>query len=160
MAFSLPSVIYTPQLLQAVDFEVERLREWTSDSSVKRKVGVEAAAEPSRSPETQLVLDAWFADGKTATTTQLTELITQLRALKPVTVYITLAALPGERLKLQLVEWFRSSCRPDVLINFSADRTIGGGIIVRTPNRIFDYSFRKRLADGRLKLPEIIRHVG
>jgi len=159
VAFNLPSAIYTPQLLQAVDFEVERLRTWISDSAVKRKVGSTPAPEPSHSPETQLVLDSWLG-GQAMNVTQLTELISQLRALKPVTVYVTLAALPGEALRLHLVQWFRSSCREDVLINFSADRTIGGGIIVRTPNRIFDFSFRQRLVDGRLKLPEIIRHVG
>lgn len=158
MAFNLPSAVYTPQLLQAVDFEVERLRAWMSDSAIKRKVGATPGPEPSHSTETQLVLDSWLG-GKVMNVTQLTELIGQLRALKPVTVYITLAALPGETLRLHLVQWFRANCRDDVLINFSADRTIGGGIIIRTPNRIFDYSFRQRLVDGRLKLPEIIRNV-
>lgn len=159
MAFSLPSVIYTPQLLQSVDFEVERLRSWMSDSAVKRKVGSAPDPEPSHSSETQLVLDSWLA-GQAMNVTRLTDLISQLRALKPVIVYITLAALPPEALRLHLVQWFRANCREDVLINFSADRTIGGGVIIRTPNRIFDFSFRQRLVEGRLKLPEIIRHVG
>ncbi len=159
MGFNLPSEVNTPQLLQAVEFEVDRLRAWLSDSAVKQKVGVKLAPEPSRSPETQAIIDAWLG-GKAATADQLAALNDQLKGLKPVTVYLTLAALPAEGLKLQLVDWFRTNCRDDILINFTADRTIGGGIVIRTPNRIFDYSFRQRLIEGRKKLPELIRHVG
>ncbi len=159
MAFKLPASVNTPQLLEAVRFEVERLRTWVSDSAVKHKVGAKATPEPSRSPETQAILDDWLG-GKAPSVAQLTSLITELEAVKPVTVYLTLAALPGETMKLQLVDWFRTNCRPDVLLHFSGDRTIGGGIIIRTPNRIFDYSFRQRLVEGRKKIPELIRHVG
>ena len=159
MAFNLPSNINTPQLLEAVEFEVERLRTWLSDSEVKRKVGAKAVAEPSRSPETQTLIDGWL-EGRTMTVETLAGLASELTKLKPVTVHLTLAALPGESLKLTLIEWFRTNCCPDLLISFSADRTIGGGLIIRTPNRIFDYSFRQRLIDGRSKIPELIRHVG
>ena len=159
MAFNLPSDINSPQLLEAVSFEVERLRSWLSDSEVKQKVGATAAGEPSRSPETQALIDGWL-EGKPMTADTLGELIAELAKLKPITVHVTLAALPGEGLKLTLIEWFRKNCRPDLLISFSADRTIGGGLVIRTPNRIFDYSFRQRLIDGRTKIPELVRHVG
>ncbi len=159
MAFNLPSNINTPQLLEAVGFEIERLRGWLSDSEVKQKVGAVPAAEPSRSPETQALIDGWL-DGTALTADALAGLSAELAKLKPVTVHLTLAALPGESLKVTLIEWFRKNCRPDLLISFSADRTIGGGLVIRTPNRIFDYSFKQRLIDGRTKIPELIRHVG
>jgi len=159
VALNLPSQVNTPQLLEAVVFEVDRLRIWIADSEVKHKVGAEPTPEPNRSPETQLILQAHFTD-KPMTADGLDALMKDLKALKPVTVHLTLAALPGEAMKLKLVEWFRTNCRPDVLVSFAADRTIGGGLIVRTPNRIFDYSFRQKLIDGRTKIPELLRHVG
>ncbi len=159
MAFNLPSDITTPQVFEAVQFELERLRDWLSNSAVKCKVGAKPVHEPSCSPETKQLLDSWLGD-KAPSVTQLTALIEELRKLKPVTVHIVLAALPGDDLKQTLVDWFRTNCRPDVLVGFSADRTIGGGIIVRTPNRIFDYSFRERLAQGRANIPELVRNVG
>ncbi len=158
MAFNLPSDITTPQVFEAVQFELERLRDWLSDSAVKRKVGAKPLHEPSCSPETKQLLGSWLGD-KAPSANQLTALIEELRKLKPVTVHIVLAALPGDDLKQRLVGWFRTNCLPDVLVGFSADRTIGGGIIVRTPNRIFDYSFRERLAQGRAKIPELVRNV-
>lgn len=159
MALNLPNQVNTPQLLEAVVFEVDRLRSWLADSAVKQKVGAKAETEPSRSPETQMILDAQFA-GKPLTVDGLEALLAELKSLKPVTVHLTLASLPSEAIKLKLIDWFRTNCRDDVLISFVADRTIGGGLIVRTPNRIFDYSFRQRLIDGRTKIPELIRHVG
>lgn len=158
MAFNLPSDITTPQIFEAVQFELERLRDWLSDSVVKRKVGAKPVHEPSCSPETKQLLDSWLGD-KAPSASLLTALIEELKKMKPVTVHIVMAALPGDDLKQKLVAWFRTNCRPDALIGFSADRTIGGGIIVRTPNRIFDYSFRERLAKGRYKLPELVRNV-
>jgi hypothetical protein len=159
VAFNLPPSVNTPQLLEAVHFEVERLRTWLSDRQVKQKVGAFAGNEPSRSPETQVVIDGYL-EGKVMTPELLSGLLDELAKLKPVTVHLTLAALPSESLKRTLIDWFRTNCRADLLINFSADRTIGGGLIVRTPNRIFDYSFRQRLIDGRSKIPELIHHVG
>ena len=159
MAFNLPSSVNTPQLLEAVIFELDRLRSWLADSEVKQKVGARPTLEPSRSPETQVILDTRFKD-QPLTVDGLEALLSEVRTLKPVTIHLTLAALPGEAIHQQLIEWFRGNCRPDVLVSFAADRTIGGGLIVRTPNRIFDYSFRQRLIDGRVKIPELVRHVG
>lgn len=158
MAIELPQEINTPQLLEAAIFELERLRNWGTDSSVKTKVGVDLDSEPSLSDETQkLVTD--YGSGKALTAAKLAALIKELKSLKPVTVHITLAAAPTAGIKMSLISWFRQNVEKDILIGFASDRTIGGGIIIRTPNRIFDYSFRKKLIDGRSKIPEIIRNV-
>lgn len=156
MSFSLPASVYTPQLVQTVVFDVETLRDYLSHAKVQRKVGAKPDLPPGHAVETETVLKAWL-DGKEPTITNLTELLTALNGLKLTTVHLTMAALPSDPQRLKLVEWFRSNCRPDLLVSFSADRTIGGGIIIRTPNRMFDLSFRQQLMAGQQKLPEIIR---
>lgn len=158
MKLKLPSSIDSPQALEAVRYDIEQLRAWLTDNAIRAKAGSKPAAEPPRTPQTDEVLTTYFA-AKTPTVVKLTELLSELRSIKPMTVHVTLTTLPGRSLRQQLVEWFRSNCREDVLVSFTADRTIGGGIIIRTPNRMFDYSFRARLNEGRTKIPEILRHV-
>jgi hypothetical protein len=154
----LPTSIDTPQSLEAVRYDMEQLRAWLSDSVIKRKAGAKLNPEPSRTPQTEEALTSWL-NGRPPTITKLSELIADLRELHPVIVHITLVTMPGTSMRQQIVMWLRTNCRADVLVGFSADRTIGGGIIIRTPNRIFDYSFRQRLSEGRVKIPEIIRHA-
>lgn len=154
----LPLSIDTPQSLETVRYDVEQLRAWLSDSTIKRRAGAKLNPEPPRAPQTEEVLADWLK-GHAPTIVKLSELLAEMRELNPVTAHITLVTMPGESTRQQIVTWLRTNCRADVLVGFSADRTIGGGIIIRTPNRIFDYSFRKRLSEGRVKIPEIIRHA-
>ena len=57
------------------------------------------------------------------------------------------------------MDWFRSQINPEMLVAFVADRNLGGGVMVRTPNHVLDYSWRQQLVDGRDKLAGIIKNV-
>lgn len=159
MAFKLPPAIYSPELMQSVSYELDQYVEWYRDSRIKAKVGAPAAPEPVLSAETALAVQAWYADGAKPTVAGLAELAATLREMKPPVVHILLAALPNHAQRAQLVDWFRANTAPDTLVAFVADRNLGGGVVVRTPNRIFDDSWKLRLVAGRDKLPEIIHAV-
>lgn len=158
MAFKLPPAVYSPELLESVIYELEQYLDWYRESHIRREVGGKAGEEPAHSAETVLVIEAWL-EGKKPTVESLERLIKELHDTKLPVIHITLAALPNHEQRGKLVDWFRTNATPDVLLSFVADRTMGGGIVVRTPGRIFDWSWRQRLLEGKGKLGEIIRHV-
>ena len=158
MEFKLPPSIYSPSLVESVIYETGQYLDWYREARVHKKVGVKAAEEPSFTAETVQTIEAWFA-GKTPTVSGIEELIVYLRQLTPPVVHVTLAALPNHAQRASLVDWFRAQTNPEVLIAFVADRNLGGGVMVRTPNRVFDDSWRQRLVDGRDKLAGIVKNV-
>ncbi len=158
MAFELPSAIYSPDLLDSVVYEAQQYLDWYRQARVQKKVGATAAEEPTHSAETLLVIEAWL-DGKKPTLEAIEELIVYLKALKLPVVHLTLAALPNHGQRARLVDWFRANVANNILIAFVADRNLGGGLVVRTPNRIFDYTWKEQLIAGRDKLPGIIHAI-
>ena len=159
MAFELPEAVYSPQLLEIVIYDLEQYNEWFRSSGVKKLVGVASeATEPNHSQETLLVIAAWQKE-KNSKQASLIELLATLQKLQLPVVHITLAALPNHTQRTLLVRWFQSLSTPRPLILFSADRTLGGGVIVRTPNHIFDWSFRQKLEDGKSNLSKAVVHA-
>ncbi len=74
-------------------------------------------------------------------------------------VDITLPARPSAQLKLTLIQWLRGNVHPEVIIGWSVDRTLGGGMVLRTPNHTYDWSFSRRLWVNRSQLPKLVRDV-
>lgn len=157
----LPETIYSVAQLEAYVFELNSYIAWLDAQHVKQKVGVKSGGgEPTLSQE--LVDLVMSQSGGSATS------IEQLNTVKAVfsqclerspRVTVTLAAIPGPAVKKKLVSWFRHEGGENILIDFTANRNLLGGIMVRTKNRIFDYSFRKRIIDNRARLPEVLKRV-
>ena len=158
MAFKLPVSVYSPSLVESVVYETGQYLDWYREARVHQKVGAVAVEEPSFTGETMQTIEAWF-EGATPTVEGIERLVAHLRQLKLPVVHVTLAALPNHSQRAQLVDWFRTRTNPEVLVSFVADRNLGGGVMVRTPNHVFDYSWRQRLVDGRDKLAGIVKHV-
>ena len=158
MVFKLPASVYSPSLVESVVYETGQYLDWYRETKVHKTIGAKAAEEPSFTGETVQTIEAWF-DGKKPTVSGIEELLTHLRALNLPVVHVTMAALPNHSQRASLVDWFRVQVSPDALIAFVADRNLGGGVMVRTPNHVFDYSWRQRLVEGRDKLAGIIKHV-
>ena len=158
MAFKLPDSIETPEQLHAAGYEVERYIEWLRDSGVRHRVGSKALAEPPLTAETLSVVKSWQGKRK-ITADSLAELLEYLRGAKPPVLHLVLPDFATPQLRTQLSKWARSNCHPDALITLVADSTIGGGVVIRTDNHVYDYSFRGRLLAARPKLTGIIAHV-
>jgi hypothetical protein len=158
MAFELPSAIYSPALLESVMYDIQFYLDWTRQNEIRKKVGAKAKEEPTHSAETVLVIEAWL-EGKKPTLESLQRLQEHLRGLDLPEVHIVLAALPNRTQRETLAAWFRTNVSKDVLVSFVADRNLGGGLVVRTPNRVFDLSWKQQLLAGSSKLPEILKHV-
>ncbi len=159
MTFKLPSDIYSSELLGSVIFEIELYLSWYQEAKVHQKIGIKPHGEPTYSAETAAVIEVWFAAGHKPGVGALEALVKHLRGLDLPVVHVTLAALPNHIQRKKLVDWFHALTKQEMLISFVADRNIGGGITVRTPNRIFDYSWRQQLVNGRERIGEIISRV-
>ena len=160
MAFELPGSVYSPQLMESVIYEIEQYLEWYRETKIKQTVGAKSpvAAQPTHSTETQLTIEAWLA-GKPATVETLEALIDHLKKLKMPEVHIMLAALPNRAQREAFVDWFRTNTTPHLLLSFTADRNLGGGAVIRTPNRTFDFTWKQELLNSRDKLAGIVKSV-
>jgi hypothetical protein len=158
MAFELPGAVYSPQLLESVIYDIQYYLDWYRQNQIRKEVGAKPKGEPNHSDETVLVIEAWL-EGKPPTLELLEALVEHLRGLQLPEVHIMLAALPNRAQREALVNWFRSNTTPQVLLSFVADRNLGGGIVVRTPNRVFDFTWKQQLIAGRGKLAGILKNV-
>lgn len=158
MAYELPPAVYSPQLLESVVYDLQVYLDWYRQTKVKRQVGAKPLAEPSHSAETVVVIESYM-QGKTPTLEALEALLGELKGVRLPEVHITLAALPNHTQREALVTWFRSNITPHLLVTFVADRNLGGGVVVRTPNHVFDFTWKQQLLGRRDKLAEIVKRV-
>ncbi len=159
MAYELPPEVYSPHLLESVIYDLQQYTDWYRQTRVQRQVGVTVSRpEPDHSAETEVVIRSHFGD-QTPTLETLEGLLTELRALDLPQIHVKLAAMPNHEERRVLVAWFRANVGRTSLISFVADRNLGGGIVVRTPNHVYDYTWKQQLLGGSTKLAGIIRSV-
>lgn len=72
---------------------------------------------------------------------------------------LILATHPHDSFLQEIIGWFRREIDPNCLLKISVRQTIGGGVIVRSKNRIFDFSLRPKILASKSKLPEVWRRV-
>lgn len=76
-----------------------------------------------------------------------------------ITYEVVIAIEPSAVFLQELTRWFRDNLSPQVLISYKVRRSIGGGAIVRTPNRIYDFSFYSKLLASNVRIGDILHHV-
>lgn len=160
MTVKLPVAIETPQQLQAAIYEIERYLEWLRASEAKQHVGQKGGAgeEPSCSAETQTLITEQL-QGHPVSPAKLEEVLATLRATQPPILHLVLAGLAPPALRRRLVEWVRVNGHPEALVQLTADSTIGGGVMIRTPDHLYDESFRTKLLAHRGELIKALQHV-
>lgn len=79
---------------------------------------------------------------------RLAAFLVAVRAQAPV-LHISFSADPTPFFVQRLITWLRQDIHPLVLLQLGLQPTIGAGCIVRTTNKYFDLSLRKRFAEKR-----------
>lgn len=79
------------------------------------------------------------------------DLISKLRRLKMVapTVHMTFASSADTESLRRLIVWLRESVHPQALMTVGLQPSLIGGVYVRTPNHVHDFSMRAKLAGHR-----------
>lgn len=157
MTFVLPTSIGSRQDVMRLRTEIERYSAWVGQfQNAKRRDISYQAEQPQLSEPARLLLRDWLADKRS-----LAELINTLNAYatKAPSITITLASPPSPSTQADLVTWARQQLDPNMLVELRWNSLLMGGMIVRTDNAVYDWSYRKLLFDARPKLIERLMHV-
>lgn len=160
MTFKLPLWLYSPRQIDAISFEIDGYLEWLREEAVRAQAVTKASAPSPISAEVLHFLEL-FTDNNSADPGEAEKALVYLRELKQTAplIHITLPTFATSTVKESIVAWFRNETAPHTLITFTVDSSLLGGIVVRTPNNIYDYSFAHRLIAERGRFPEIVRRV-
>ncbi|HSH31644.1 MAG TPA: hypothetical protein VK963_03190 [Candidatus Saccharimonadales bacterium] len=162
MDFKLPDSIGSPEQLQEVAMNLDDYIADCRSRAIKQRKGLDAATDQDNVLRQRLGdLAALLGPADKLDLEQAEQLrtwLTQLAREAPV-VHLTLPDLAGASLKQQLVAWIRANLSPHSLVAFHHNRALAGGMVVRTANHIYDFSFRKRLLDQRAAIARIIKNV-
>lgn len=144
MKFELPPQLATPQAIAACLHELIQVQENVRTSSLAKRTGATGrpAAALHLGTDAQELLKGVATPGKIT----LTELGTAIQYLQQVqqdapVVTITLASEITIDQQRTLAAWFQKLSTQTVLCKFATDASIAGGVIVRTPHRMYDFSF-------------------
>jgi len=78
----------------------------------------------------------------------LIQFLSDLKGSAPV-VHMSFAADPSSAFMSKIINWFRNNVHPQVLVQIGLQPSIGAGCMLRTRNKSFDFSLRKRFLDNR-----------
>jgi hypothetical protein len=72
-------------------------------------------------------------------------------------IHISFATDPSPDFFIKIVEWFRISIHPQVLISVGVQPSIAAGCVLRTPNHYYDFSLRQHFTAHRQLLIDKLR---
>ncbi len=150
MSLDLPITIVSSDDLAAAILDLNAAAEQVSEAAVKGRgkktaPSVELAGDLARLVEGDLTA---------ANLRQAAINLKDLQKSAPL-VELTLPDVPTPAFKAAIAHWFRASVAGNVLIDFKVNRQIAGGAVVRAGGEIYDWSFRRKILDGRQKLGQL-----
>lgn len=85
----------------------------------------------------------------------LKEFLTRLKSKAPV-IHISFPSEASPAFIAKILGWFRTEVHPHVVLHVGLQPELAAGCVVRTTNRMFDFSLRKRFEQSKKKLLESI----
>ena len=157
MKYRLPVSVYT---LDQVQLGMMELQAYASNLRERSTTQRTNSAHPSLSVEGQALVDE-LPLAKRADATTLEALATELEEMvaREPRVSLTLAGLASHHLREELVGWLRTNIRPNLLVDFHTNPDIAGGMVVRTTNHVYDFSFRRHLLESPARFTRILDRV-
>jgi hypothetical protein len=157
MSFKLPLTVSSLDQLQ---FCAEELHAYAAKLRRRHSASTTEADAPELSLDSQTLLEQ-LPKEKRHDGAAVEALALELEAMiaHEARVTITLAALASRHLRQELVQWLRTNLKPNLLVDFHVNPDIAGGMVVRTTNRVHDFSFRHQLLADPNRFTEILDHV-
>jgi F0F1-type ATP synthase delta subunit len=146
--FVLPSNVVTRVDVSHVVSELERVDNDITTATVRAQLNPQEVTRPAMSQQLTAFLEQnhMNLDNSQARS----EIIKQLRLLKdkvPV-IHMTFAVTADGESLATLTQWVRNQVHPQAVIDVGLQPALVGGVYVRTPNHIHDWSLRAKLHDG------------
>ncbi len=162
MKYDLPEDIISAEDLKGVIEELKDYQTYARHGSIKARVTKRAGGtKPELSRPSNELINLIVNNNKLALS-DLDRLISSLEKMYSALprIKITLAALPGAGIKKQMSVWVRKNITSNVLIDFSYNQSLLGGMVVVAGSHIYDWSLRKQIISVQPKLNELIaNHV-
>lgn len=150
--FSLPNRVCGLVEVRRLKRELEMLDEFMRQSSL-REPGKQAAL-----PKTSHLLESLANDNnlqllKTEDRKRAADFLEAIEHSAP-RIHMSFAIESSGPFNAKVTEWLRANIDPHILLETGLQPTIAAGCIVRTPNKVFDFSLRHRFAEAQVLLVE------
>lgn len=150
----LPVLIVTPADLGRV------LRELTTIDEQLLQLRIRQAGSDVKLPKTTQLMDQLISTNKLnllqeADRKWLLDATTAIRQHAPV-LKVSFSVDPSTAFLEKLVVWLRREVHPFALINIGLQPNIAAGCVVRTTNRVFDFSLKENFNRNRDKLRQAL----
>lgn len=148
----LPTIVFGPVEIHRLQRELETLEDFVEQHTI-RQPGKQAAL-----PKTSRSLEALAGNNNLnllmpSDRKQLNQFLRSVATKAPV-IHMSFAADPSATFTAKIVAWLRTNVHPYALLQLGLQPTIAAGCILRTPNKVFDFSLRSRFTDQRALLIE------
>ena len=143
-----PALIGRPDLARLVreietvdnDFEAQKVRDHKTEDTYSIPTMSRALSDFLVANQIKIV------DAKARTA--LKERLLRMKDKAPI-IHVTFAADADPEFLQQLVGWIRTEIHPEALLSVGLQPSLVGGVYMRTPNHVHDFSLRQLLADKR-----------
>lgn len=146
--FALPVSTVTRNDVSKLIREIELIDGFLTQASLR-----EAGASSAQMPKTSNMLDEVTTLNKLnllqkEDRNKLHEFLTNLRMQAPI-LHLSFNNEPSQFFQQKLVTWIRQQMHPSILLQIGLSPSIGAGCILRSTNKVFDFSLRQRFIDNK-----------
>ncbi len=89
---------------------------------------------------------------------RLKPFLAQVKSKGPV-VHMSFPSTASSQFTARLLDWFRKETHPHVMLHIGLQPELAAGFTVRTTNKAFDFSFRKRFEQSKQKLIGVLEDM-
>lgn len=151
----LPSSIYSPDHLR---FCIDELKAYAA-ALEERERGAKIDVPDLSVESTDLFIELKGSDSNRADVVNALVGELEHHLDRAPSISLTLAATASHRMKRELVAWLRQNTSPEVMVEFLVSPDIGGGMVLRTTNKVFDFSFRSKLLNDPVRFTRLLESV-
>ena len=140
--------------------ELETLEDFLRQAAIRSP----GSSSSTNLPSTSRVLDDFGTTNKLnwlrpADRQAAIHFLTELKAYAPV-IHISFASDPSAAVTGKIITWFRANVHPEALLRIGLEPSLAAGCEVRTANKVFDFSIRRRFTEQRAMLIQELSGAG
>lgn len=146
--FILPGLVFGSVEVRRLIRELQALDDYMHQADLR-----EAGAKQQSLPKLSRLLDTLASENQINLLQeegrlQLAQFLQDVNSQAPV-VHLSFASDPSSAFMLKIVSWLRENIHPLTLVRLGLQPTLAAGCILRTTNRVYDFSLRHRFDEQR-----------
>lgn len=161
MKHPLPNSVSSLQDLAALEVDIKEYAKWFTHNEIKSRLHAKKGSPPPIVSNGALEMIRTVSSGTLLTHKHLDSLLTDIATFRKQaeSLTITLAAPASGEMKKTLVSWCREHISHNILVSFSFNSTLCGGMVIRYGSHVYDWSFRRTILNERGRFTEVLRRV-